>query len=177
MKRSRKIFDRYVVYNAFTYYMQNSFANFSDVASFITKITAKKYTKDDIGRIFRHIVIFGESDDNARRLCHEVNWRSRYDKDFYNRFLGYRYELSELLKELGEVEEIINRKNQLRFLIAEYKNFASSEEEREGWQLESLSKQYDAASMDYNLLDMNYVNKLKENVKKIEKYRIPELLI
>ena len=48
MKRSKKIFNRAVAYNAYCYYLNHEVANFDDTAAFISKLFNAKYTKNDI---------------------------------------------------------------------------------------------------------------------------------
>lgn len=176
MKRSKKVFNREVAYNAYCYYMQHESANYSDTACFISKLFNTKYTKDDIGKIFRHIVIFGSIDENAKKLCRTVNRRSRYDKDFYNRFLGYRYAYPDLIKELSRYEDIVYEKNQLQFLISEYDSYSNSELEQDCY-FESIQRKYKDICSSFGLLDFNYICRLKERIETIEKHRIKELLI
>lgn len=174
MKKRNVIFTRKVAYLAYCYYKDNN-VNFSETADYLNSVFSKKYDfkKHDIGRIFRHIVIFGNNDTTAREIVSLVNSRSEDKVPIYNKYLGYRYEYPRLLARYNRLNALFFFEQKYHFIKSTMDNFISSEDEQA---INQMRKDLELSHDAFEEFDFEEFMSLEKKIKRIERNKIASLL-
>ena len=173
MKKRNVLFTRKAAYLAYCYYKEN-YVNFSETADYLTSAFSKKYifTRRDIGKMFRHIVIFGNNDTIARNIVDIVNSRSEKQVPIYNKYLGYRYEYPELISKYNEIKKLYFYDEKHQFLTQSAEQFISSEDEDA---INEMRKTAENAHNTLTVFDLEEFTNLEKQINLIEKNKIMSL--
>lgn len=173
MKKRKILFTRKIAYLAYCYYKENP-VNFSETADYLNSAFSNKYNfnNHDIGRMFRHIVVFGNNDTTARDIVNLVNSRAEKQMPIYNKYLGYRYEYPELIEKYNAIIKLYFYAEKHDFLLETAESFVSSEDENE------INEMIDMARTAHDIIegfDWEEFVSLKNQINLIEKNMITSL--
>lgn len=153
---------------AISYYMANNDANFFDTACYVSEKFKANYSRSDIGKMFRHIVIFGNNDNTAKLLVWRINVQTEHQ--IYNKYLKYRFEYPRICCIIKQYETLESKAEKFKSLHMEDYIFSSDEKE--------LMENYQDLEKCYNTFlqeDHLEIDLARKRKKEIEKHKLESL--